>query len=121
MPNSNWGYSLGPYAVVVDTVSGTGTITFTYASGNSGPLGTNATYTPPNGTVPNSNGGNLGAANGTVTNVGWDGTNLSFSYSNYSYGAGVNVPAGPGQTTKFRGSIMLPGAAAALKTWSATK
>ena len=60
MPNSDWNYSLGPYSVAVDTVSGTGTITFTFASGSSGPLGTNATYTPPNGTVPNSNGGNLG-------------------------------------------------------------
>ena len=121
MPNSNWGYSLGPYAVAVDTVSGTGTITFSFASGNSGALGTNATYTPPDGTVPNSNGGNLGAANGTVTNVGWDGANLSFGYSNYTYGAGVIVPAGPGQTTKFKGSIMLPGVQGAIKNWTATK
>jgi len=118
MPNSNWSHSLGPYAVAVDTVSGTGTITFTFASGSSGPLGTSATYTPPPGTVPNSGGGNLGAANGTVSNVAWDGTNLSFGYSGYTYSGGIKVPAGT--QTKFQGTIVLPGAAGVTKNWTAT-
>jgi hypothetical protein len=61
----------------------------------------------------------LGAANGTVSNVGWDGTNLTFSYSGYTYSSGVKVPAGT--QTKFQGTIVLPGLAAVIKNWTATK
>jgi len=112
--NSDWSYSLGPYNFTVSGVSGTGSITFT--GGNGGALGTTASYTPPNGSL--SGGGNLGPA-GTVDDIAWDGTELSFTYNSFSYSAGQYQSGSP--NTTFVGSIVLPGLMAKTANWTATK
>ncbi len=122
--NASWPYSLGPYNFTVGSVSGTGSITFT-AGATTGTLGTNASYTPPSGAVPGSNGGNLGQApvsgQNNVTNVSWDGTTLSFSYSGYTYSGGQHQSTPTGTT--FIGNIQLPNPSptAVQKNWQAQK
>jgi len=121
--NANWGYSLGAYTFTVDDVSGTGSITLTQPNGSGTPLGTNASYTPPNGTLPN--GGNLGSAPNppgsmNVTDVSWDGTNLSFSYSGFDYTAGQHQVGSI--HTVFVGEIDLPDERKfSTSNWTATK
>jgi hypothetical protein len=105
--NAGWPYPTGAYALEVEDITGSGSITF--QTNADGTLNSNAAISPPQG---------LGPA-GNVANIAWDGTTLSWSYSGHTYASGHNVPAGPGQT-KFKGKVNVP-LIATTKNWTATK
>jgi len=118
--NSNWSYPLNFQEFTVDSVTGTGSLTLT--GGNGGALGTQASYSPPQGTVPNSGGKTLGALPSTpgalnVSDVAWDGTNLSFTYNGFTYGAGQPQSA---NGYSFVGTIVLPDPVGVQKNWNAS-
>jgi len=120
-PNADWSHPLTYSQFAVGSVTGSGSITLT--GGNGAALGTAASYTPPPGTVPNSGGKTLGPAppsgSNNVTDVVWDGTNLSFSYNGYSYVNGKVLVSVNG--TQIQGTITLPDPSVIQKNWTATQ
>lgn len=106
MPNSSWSYSTGNYSVsVTDHSNANGTINLTKdASGN---LNSTATWTPG------------GSSQGQTVNVSWDGTTLSWTVGNATFGSGSYVSGS--NPNKFQGNYSHPSPKrTGPGTWTAT-
>ena len=117
-PNAIWNYPVTFQEFTVQSVTGTGSITFT--GGNGGALGANASFSPPQGAVPNSGGKTLGdpptvPGELNVTDVTWDGIDLSFTYNGFTYTSGRPQPGG----NTLVGTIELPSPTVVQKNWNA--